>query len=75
MKITEKPKGMKDPVLIMGKWEERVPPWPTAGKTKANMETADKEHLEAVKGITRATKAEVEAQKKYVESFVTRKSK
>jgi hypothetical protein len=55
MKIPSKPKGMKDPVLMMGKWEERVTPPPTAGHTKVDLKDKslrlDKDHRAALKGI------------------------
>lgn len=44
MKMPNKPKGkkaLKDPVLMMGKWEERVPPPPTAGTTMIDVNDPD----------------------------------
>lgn len=32
---------MKDPVLIVGKWEEREPQPPTTGHTKVDIKTLD----------------------------------
>lgn len=32
---------MKDPVLLVGKWEERVPPPPTAGTTMIDVKAKD----------------------------------
>jgi len=41
MNIPNKPKEMKDPVLIVGKWEEREPQPPTTGHTKVDIKTLD----------------------------------
>jgi hypothetical protein len=41
MKIPKKPKKMKDPVLMMGKWEERVKPPATAGTTMIDVTDPD----------------------------------
>ena len=55
MTIPKKPKGLKDAVLIAGKWEERVAPPPTAGHTKVDRKkldpVADKESIQGLKGI------------------------
>ena len=55
MEIPKEPKGMKDPVLIAGNWEERVAPPPTAGHTKVDIKTldpvADKEQIRGLKGV------------------------
>ena len=49
------PKKFKDPVLIMGEWEERVKPPPTAGHTKVDIKklhpVVDKEQIAALKGV------------------------
>ena len=39
--LNKPPKGMKDPVLIAGKWEERITPPATAGHTKVDIKTLD----------------------------------
>ena len=52
MNIPNKPKGMKDPVLIVGKWEERAASPPTAGHTKVvRKDLDDKEQKEALKDV------------------------
>ena len=51
MSIPNKPKGMKDPVMIVGKWEERIPK-PNAGTTSVDVKkSADSEEKEALKGM------------------------
>ncbi len=45
------PKGMKDPVMIVGKWEERIPK-PNAGTTSVDLKkSVDAEDKEAIKGM------------------------
>lgn len=53
MKIPNKPKNMKDPVLIVGKWEERVAPPPTAGHTKVDIRdpNTSEESKRGLKGV------------------------
>ena len=55
IKMPKKPKGMKNPILLAGKWEERVAPPPTAGHTKVDIKTLDpihdREHIEALKDV------------------------
>ena len=53
MKIPNKPKGMKDPVLLVGKWEERIAPPPTAGHNKVDIKapTTDEESKRGLKGV------------------------
>lgn len=52
--MPKKPKGMKDPVFIMGKWEERVTPPPTAGTTMVNINdpNVDEESRKGLRGVT-----------------------
>ena len=47
------PKSMKNPVMIAGKWEERVTPPPTAGTTMVDIKDpeTDKESKEVLKGV------------------------
>jgi len=52
---------MKDPVMIAGKWEERNTPHPCAGKTRADFDSIDKEHKEALKNIPIASEADRQA--------------
>lgn len=63
MGLPKKPKGMKDPVAIAGKWEEREAPPETAGTTKVDVKDKelDKDHREALKGV--AFKKVVKAKK------------
>lgn len=63
MTIPKQPKGMKDPVLIAGNWEERNPPHPCAGKTRADFDSIDEEHKEAIKEVPRATAEDIKAHK------------
>ena len=55
MKIPNKPKGMKDPVLLAGQWEERAPQPPTMGTSKVDLKKLhpvhDKEDIDALKNI------------------------
>jgi len=57
-------KNLKNPVLVAGEWVEAPQPWPTQGKTKADFDSIDAEHKEALKDVPRASKEEKEAQEK-----------
>ena len=55
-------KKFKDPVMIAGEWQERQSlNNPCIGKTKADFDSIDDEHKEALKGIPRASKNDVAA--------------
>ena len=62
MSIPNKPKGMKDPVMIVGKWEERIPK-PNAGTTstdvtKLHPSNSDNEGLAGMKFVPQVKKSE-----------------